>query len=422
MGLSKKSHDNDVNDLKQIIEEKNNEIGELKAELQKISIAHEDDLQEVKDYYENIIALLPGHVYWMDRNNIFLGCNDQQAKSAGLSSRKEIVGKTNFDMLWRNQAEALNKLNNEVMQTGEPHTAEEYAVMADGPRIYLSQKVPLRNKEGEIIGILGISFNITDRKNLEEALRVAKEKAEESNKLKTQFIQNMEHDIRTPFNGIYGLANILYQHNEGLSEEEKHEMLGDIVASAKLLLSYCNNILNFGKMELGELPLIAKKFELKKLAEEVISMEKPAAKAKNLQLILDCPNIVPNILIGDEYRLQQVLINLIGNAIKFTQEGEVRLIIEIADQKDKMIFLKLIVQDTGIGIPQDKQLLVYEKFTRLDPSNRGIYKGLGLGLSIVRQYVIGDMGGEIDLKSEIGKGTTFICTLPFRLPLVDKMV
>ena len=153
-----------IKELQKIIDEKNDEIHRLNARMEEETQKFKSELQSVHDYYEGIIALMPGHVYWLDRNNVFLGCNDLQAKNAQLSSRKDIVGKTNFDMPWKDQAEELNKLNNLVMETGIPHTAEEYAVMANGMAIYISQKVPLRNKNNEIVGVLGISLDITERK------------------------------------------------------------------------------------------------------------------------------------------------------------------------------------------------------------------------------------------------------------------
>ncbi len=183
-------------------------INGLKKQLKKQQIQHRVALRDLKDYYENIISLMPGHVYWQDTNNIFLGCNDLQAKNANFKSRDEIVGKTNFDMIWKDQAEHLNALNAKVIETGEPHVAEEYAVMANGPRIYLSQKVPLRNHKKEIVGIVGISFDITAQKIAEEREKVAlAQAAEEQAKAQAEeelrqavmvLAGSIAHDLRTP--------------------------------------------------------------------------------------------------------------------------------------------------------------------------------------------------------------------------------
>lgn len=148
---------------------------------------------------ENIIAYLPGNVYWLDRNNVFIGCNNSQAIAAGLKNRSEIVGKTNYDMPWRDRAEALNTINNKVMSTGEEYSIEEIGRNADGTELtFLSKKVPLLDNKGNITGILGISFDIAKQKEAEKKLMEAKEKAETANNAKTEFLENMRHDIRTP--------------------------------------------------------------------------------------------------------------------------------------------------------------------------------------------------------------------------------
>ena len=156
------------------------EIDDLKKALEAEKQRYIRDVAKERDYYENILALMPGHVYWLDKNNVFLGCNDLQAEHAKLNSRHEIVGKTNFDLPWKNEAEELNRVNNIVMNTNKPIVYEEVANMSNGLGTYLSQKVPLKSKTGEVIGILGISIDITEQKRLEESLKIAKETAEET--------------------------------------------------------------------------------------------------------------------------------------------------------------------------------------------------------------------------------------------------
>lgn len=155
-----------IEKLNKIIEEKDKEIQRITALLECQKSSSNLALNELQDFYEEILALMPGHVYWLDKNNVFLGCNDLQATNARLKSRKEIIGKTNYEMPWKDQAEELNKLNNLVMETGIPHTAEEYAVMAQGMTIYLSNKTPLRDKQNNIIGVLGLSVDITEQKKM----------------------------------------------------------------------------------------------------------------------------------------------------------------------------------------------------------------------------------------------------------------
>ncbi|MFO1258080.1 MAG: ATP-binding protein [Gammaproteobacteria bacterium] len=381
-------------------------------------------IKNVQSYLENIIALMPGHVYWLDINGAYLGCNDQQAKVAGLSSRKQIVGKRNKDLPWNcytgAKPEAIDATNLEIIRSGIPQTVEEPGILQDGSKaIFLSSKAPLRDESGEIIGLLGISIDITKQKEIERKLIEAKEEAEAANRTKTEFIRNMEHDIRTPFNGIFGIANYLAERETDL---KKKEFLSDIANCAKELLDYCNDVLDFSKIEQHSLPLLCKSFSIPKLIDSVITMETPPAMVKHLNLSASIAPDVPSVIKGDRYRLQRILINLLSNAIKFTNDGNVKLSVRLAKViSEREIILRFIVEDTGIGIPEEKQDVIYDSFTRITPSNQGAYKGKGLGLRIVKQFVE-EMQGDIDVKSKPLAGSTFYCTFPFRLPLLNDLV
>lgn len=272
---------------------------------------------------------------------------------------------------------------------------------------------PIFDETNRCCGVTGVAIDVTREKQSEEVLRKAKE--EYFNQLKTQFVRNMEHDVRTPFNGIWGLSSYLWERE---TDAEKKELLSDITHSAKELLDYCNDILDFSRIELGNLPVLEKKINVKQLISSIMMMEVPAAKIKKINLTVNYSDSIPTILLGDPHRLQSTLINLVSNAIKFTKKGSVELAIELAKQpENRQIILKFIVKDTGIGIPAEMQDFIYEKFTRLNASNRGNYKGAGLGLRIVKQFVE-EMNGEIELQSELGVGSTFICMIPFKLPLI----
>lgn len=361
--------------------------------------------------------------YWTDTEGRILLCNEQQAKFFSFDNPSDLEGKNIFDIAkllgWdMSIAEHVRQNDLHVMKTKKPQLVEEHAQLHGEKRYYLSSKSPLFNDEGEVIGIFGVSTDITDRKNMEEDLRLAKEKAEAANKIKIDFIQNMQHDIRTPFSGIYGMAKILQEQED---DSRKKEWLGDIANSAKELLDYCNQILDFSRIEKNEsLPLLARKFNLRELMDSVIAAEKPSAVSRKLQLSVVYDNNLPLILVGDDYRLQRVLLNLTGNAIKFTHEGSVQLQVVLAAKEGKEAVIKIIIEDTGIGIPSDKVLYIYEKFTRATPANQGSYKGLGLGLTVVKQF-IEDMGGEIDVISTPGNGTKFTCAFPFKIPLLSEV-
>jgi PAS domain S-box-containing protein len=380
--------------------------------------------QILREYLEAIIARMPGYVYWKNREGVYLGCNDNLVNMVGLNSRRNLIGKTDIELAktsnwFRGLANSFRDVDIKVMETGkEILNVEELPFKhANGSIIYeLTNKVPLRNNEGEVIGVLGISIDISKRKKMERELVEAKEIAEKVNEAKNQFMANMEHDLRTPCSGIAEMTNILYVNE---SDSNKKETLGYVARASKQLLELLNNILEFNHIESKKLPIIYKKFDVRQLVNDIVAMEFPYAKQKKLPISVKCEDNVPEILIGDKFRVSRILINLVSNAIKFTAKGSVKIIIELAKTINKKnILLKFIIKDTGIGIPQDKQQIIYERFSRLHPSNTNMYKGSGLGLSIVKQF-INELEGEINVESNMNQGTTFECILPFEIPLLD---
>ncbi len=371
-------------------------------------------------YITTIVNNLPGAVYWKDRNGAYMGCNQFVAQMAGFNSSRDMIGKTDYDLCWKEFADDWHHMDQEVMKKEKTLIREERAKLADGRIITeLTFKTPLRDSQGTIMGVIGTSLDITDKKVLEEQLIQAKEKAEAANHAKTEFIRNIEHDIRTPFSGVYSMAHFLVDE---IKEEQANAMIRAIADCATELLNYCNSAIEFSRLESGALPLVDKKMDLKNLAERVLAMEKPAALSKNLEIYFDYDPDLPRLFISDEQRIQRILINLLGNAIKFTKQGHIKLSIQkLKEIKDRHCVVQLIVEDTGIGIPDDKQAAIFEKFSRVSPSNQNYYKGAGLGLSSVR-YLVQSLEGELDLESELGQGSRFICSLPMTISLLDNTI
>ena len=380
-----------------------------------------EKLESENKLLKQVIDRLPGSIYWKNKAGAYLGRNDyslEKMREVGFESsddtRISIINKTDFDLFPPDVAKRYRQHDLEVMGTGKELSIEEPTTLPNGETIIqLSTKRPLYDDQGEVIGVVGNTVDITRLKKIEAALREAKELAEASNLAKTEFMRNMEHDIRTPFSGISGIASYLWEIE---TDETKKEYLRDIAQCAKELLDYCNSILDFSKIESGMLVVLEKKFHLKKLIDSVVDIEKPAAKHRELKFNLSIDSEIPEILIGDRYRLHRILINLISNAIKFTSEGQINFIVSLISKNERQAVVRFTVQDTGIGIPESKQEFIFEKFSRLTLSNKGQYKGIGLGLRIVKQFMH-EMGGEIDLMSQPSQGTQFICTLPFKLPL-----
>lgn len=367
-------------------------------------------------YYKDIISLMPGHVYWKDKNGVFLGCNLNQAKDAGFNSPDEMVGKTDKDMPWAIQTDYLREIDLRVMQSGKVVTLEELFELPDGTKkMYLSSKLPLYDENDQVSGILGISFDITDRKKLEEDLVKAKNQAEAANQAKTEFLENMRHDIRTPLSGIVGFAEII--KNESTSPLIS-EYADNLVAASHTLLEFLNEILEAIKVLSGELPTAKQKFSFEDMVQKIIQLMTPRALEKHLKINLEYDDLIPKYVIGDPKKIQRILLELLANALKFTNNGHITISINLARKTDHDLIIKCIIEDTGIGIPEDKQEEIFLRFKKLSPSYRGIYKGAGLGLSIVKQFV-DDLKGELYCQSQIDKGSTFTCLLQLQEALLE---
>lgn len=398
---------------KRILGIKNNMKGQAEA----ANILLRKAKEQAELTLDNIVANIPGHVYWKDKNGVYLGCNNRQAESLGLKFGSEVIGKTDFDLPWaRDVASTFRENDIRIMNTGETEIIEEDAQINGKKIIVLSQKTPLKNKDGEVIGILGISIDITERKQFELDLKEAKEKAEASNKAKTEFLENMRHDIRTPLIGIAGFASII---SEEVKDPKIKEYVDNLNASSYALLDLLNEILDVIKLNSGEIPILKKKFDLQKRLDNVIKLNQAKALHKNIDLIFTYDEHIPLYLIGDSTRIHRIVLELIANGLNFTNHGSVHLRAQLSKIENQHVVIKIIVEDTGIGIEPEKQQEIFLQFKRLTPSYEGIYKGAGLGLAIVKQF-IDELQGEIYVESKLGAGTKFTCVIPLKKSLLDE--
>lgn len=383
----------------------------IRVELLKDSIvlAARELEQTARDLaFDALFQLLPISFYWIDKNGILLGCNQQVATALNYANIQDIIGKHTSEVV---TADGWNNCQ-KVLTSGEKLIAEEQHTSSDGQIItFLSIKSPILGTDNSVLGLIGVSIDITDRKNMEQALIEAKIAAEAANHAKTEFLINISHDIRTPLNGILGYAQILHARE---TQQQKKEDLEVILNSSIKLSTLLTDIIELSNFEINGLPLKNNTFNLSVILTDIKQLFAAQTRSKNINLIFEVTPDVPALLIGDETRLHRILINLIGNALKFTNEGQVSLAINSQSIAPEKVLLELIVSDTGIGIPEDKLTIIFDRFQRLTGTSYSQFPGNGLGLYIVKKF-IEEMQGTITVSSTVGKGTVFKCLIPLIL-------
>jgi PAS domain S-box-containing protein len=371
----------------------------------------EAERANTKTYLENIVACTPGYIYWKDKHGIYMGANKSWMELTNLETIDEVIGKSDKELFGAGEARLLRENDIKVMQTGTIITSEEKVLLPTGEaRIYIAAKMPLRDSNGDIIGIVGNSLDITQMKKIEQELQQSKIKAEVATQAKSSFLATMSHELRTPLNGVLGMTQVVL--NKMDKRNEQYENLITIEDSSKNLLALVNDILDFSKLEADVIELQCEPVSLKKLLDEINVAMQYFVINSPLELVFDYDENIPKILLIDKRRLRQVLINLINNAIKFTLKGYVKVTATLMWAKENASTISIAIQDTGIGIEKDKIDAIFDRFTQVDSQYNRKFEGAGLGLAITKKLV-DKMLGKIHVDSKPDEGSSFSLELPF---------
>ncbi len=404
----------------EILEFKLNRSSKDKNILNSLLARTSEDLKKVLKKLEykaeelNILLdTIPALVYFKDSDLRYQLANKAFLDFSGVS-REEVLGKT-MKEVFRNYLPVgeYTELEEEVIRDGRFFYNIEEQVTRNNKKIWVHTNIaPVRNSEGKIIGLIGVSWDITSQKKYEQELKQAKEMAEEGERIKDQFLTNMSHEIRTPLNGVMGMAEIL--ENSKL-DDQQHKYLNILMESGRHLVRLIDDVFEFSALESGSVKLQKNRIYLKRFIKNIGKEVLPQARYKGLEMKIEIDPQIPSMLLGDERYLKDIFENLVSNAIKFTKKGKISVSVKaVPSKRNEQFRLRVEVIDTGIGIPVNKQNRLFDSFSQLDSSTTKEYQGTGLGLAITKRLV-DMMSGEIGVESKPGKGSRFWVELPFEV-------
>jgi PAS domain S-box-containing protein len=370
----------------------------------------ETRLQESEIRFRKIVENASDIIYRTDANGYFTYVNPTGVYMMGFSSESDLIGKHYLDLVLPSARHKLKRaLEHQLMSRTMNAYQEFIAVTANGHEIWIGQNVQLIMDGNEIIGCQAVARDITRLKQTQEALALSRDQALEASRLKSQLLANVSHELRTPLGSILGFSELLIYDSYGPLTNEQQGAIEEVIDSANYLTELINDLLDEAKLEANAVTLNNAPFSPRQFLDQVQEQIDILANNKHLQLTAAVSSDMPELLYGDVHRLRQILVNLVGNAIKFTKTGKVDMCLLRLDAEK----WAMRVTDTGPGIPVEARSYIFEPFRQVDGSVARQHQGTGLGLSIVKQLT-NLMDGEITLESEIHKGSVFTVILPFR--------
>lgn len=382
---------------------------ELQNELNERKKAEQQLIHE-KSLLNSMINAIPDLIFYKNKDNIYLGCNDAFCKFNNKQAT-EIIGKNDYHVFPENEAKHYFEEDQKLIKEKQVFRMESWETNSKGEKYLLDVlKVLFTDENGNPLGIVGICHDITERYKTEIDLKKAKEKAEESDKLKSSFLANMSHEIRTPMNAIIGFSDLLVDPDTQIDTRE--ELVSHINNNCNTLLHLIDDIIDLSRIEADELTVFIKDTNINNTLQELFETFNETKKKigkKHIEINLNKSSFKENFYLKtDPYRFRQIMTNLMDNALKYTEIGSVNFGYEIFDDTKLVEFY---IKDTGIGIPKEKQNEIFQRFSKIETDKSKLYRGTGLGLTIT-QNLVERLGGTIRVKSKIDKGSTFYFTLP----------
>lgn len=367
-----------------------------------------EQIRKSEEKYRGIMNNMELGLLEVDNNQTIIRAYERFSKMVGYTE-DELIGKNAVELLLVPEFTEVLAQQQRERQQGNAGSYEIQLIKKDGGRIWaLVSGVPIIDEHGVIVGSMGIHYDLTERKQLEQELAKAKQVADEARQAEKQFLANMSHEIRTPLNAIIGMSHLLFDTQPTRQQREYVDILK---TSADFLHSLISDLLDMTKIEAGRIEVHARPFDLGGLlrATQKVFEMKLQNRPISIDVMLDAR--ITGDFIGDDVMLNQILMNLVGNAEKFTEEGNILIVAKIKKEDETYHWIEFTVSDTGIGIPQEKLSLVFQKFRQVNPQGHK-HKGTGLGLAITKELVE-IQKGTIGVKSQVGHGSVFTFTLPY---------